>query len=57
MSKDIILDIQNVKQIMNIKNVGEKLKSMIIDQKIKDTGDQIEITFILDKKIGEQNNE
>ena len=52
--EDVKLDIQNVEQFMSVENVGEKLKSMIIDQIIEDDGDLIKLTFILDKGI---NNE
>lgn len=48
----VVLDIHNVKQFMSVENMGEKLKSMIIDKTIKDLGDKIEITFILDKNKG-----
>lgn len=51
----VTLDIHNVKQFMSIENVGEKLKNMIIDRTIKDNGDTIEITFILDKQKGKTN--
>ena len=51
--EDTVLDIQNVEQVMNVANVGEKLKSMIIDQTIEDEGDTIKVTFILDKSKGE----
>ncbi len=53
--ENVVLNIQNVKQLMNVQNVGEKLKSMIVDQIIEEDGDIIKLTFILDKNKGNKN--
>ena len=54
--QDIILDIHNIKQVMNVDDMSKKLKDMIVDRTIEDNGDTIKITFILDKNIGDKNN-
>lgn len=52
--KDVVLDIQDVKQFNDLENVSEKIKSMIIDQTIEDEGDNIKVTFILAKNKGDR---
>lgn len=58
--KPVVLDIQNVSQKLNIddismkKNIGQKLKSMIIEQtQEKLENGNLKITLILDPKITE----